>query len=203
MHTLDIVIAVIGVLFIGIGLKRGLIGEVIRLLAMIGGFFIAFLYYHDLIKSTPLKNLSIQLEIKNAIAFLLIYIVCALAILTIGWLVKKIIHLSLLEWLDRLLGAAIGLLKTLLIAYVVCLSISTLPVRKIQNDFNKSHVYRVYTSLPNAFTLKSMLKKRTQLRTIFNNKNHTATIDTLQNKIKKFKAVVDSAKEAETSSSKD
>jgi len=202
MHALDIVLAIVGCIFVVIGIKRGLIGEIIRLTAMIAGVFVAFIYYHDVAQLRMLRSLPLQGEVKHGLSFILIYIVCAVVIIAIGWVIKKIVHCTPLGWIDRLLGALIGVLKTLLIAYVVCLSISTLPVRRIQSDFKSSIVLKAYHALPKAFTLKSLLKKRGQVRTMII-KKPSSDKESLQKKIKTFKAVVDSAKEAQTTPRKE
>ena len=198
MHLLDIILAVIGIVFIFIGLKRGLIGEIIRLAAMITGCFVAFLYYHDLALRNPLKNIPVQIQIKYALSFIVIYLLCAVAIIGIGWFIKKIVHLTPLAWIDHLAGALIGILKTLLITYVICLSISSLPARRIKNDFHRSVAYRTFSRLPKSLSLKSLLHQRENLRTIFR-KQPPKRIDTLRDKIDRFKSEVDSAKEAHTS----
>ena len=144
------------------GVRRGLIGEVIRLSAMVIGFFIAFLYYHDVASLPPIKSLPLQINIKQALAFVVIYLLCALAIITAGWFLKKLVHFTMLGWLDHLVGALIGLLKVMLIAYVICLSISSLPIRRIKRDFNNSLVYRSFRALPKGLSLVA-IKSRTSV----------------------------------------
>ena len=180
MHVLDIIIAVITALLIFTGLKRGLIGEVVRLSAMIVGIFIAFLYYQDLAMHPPLRLIQVQPVIRNALAFIVIYCLCAVAIIIAGWLIIKIVRLTPLGWIDRLVGGGIGLLKGSLIAYVICLSISSFPLRRIQNDFNNSLIYRGFKSLPKGFCLKSLLHNRARIRTMFD-KKPSPQIDNVHN----------------------
>lgn len=194
MHTLDIILTVLAAFFMIIGIKRGCIGEIIRLAAMIGGCMVAFFYYHDLALKKPFLNLPLQTSIKNGIAFIAIYLLIALAIIAVGWLIKRLVHLTLLGWLDRLLGAVIGLLKTSLFAYVICLSISSLPIRRVQTDFESSVVFRTFTALPKGLTLRSLLQKREIIHKIVS-KDTAARLDTLQKKIDHFKSGVDSTRE--------
>ncbi len=162
MHTLDIILGIITLVFVIIGIKRGLTGEIFRILALIVGFIIAFLYYNEI---TPLfGSLKIAIHIKNALAFFLLYIVIALLILLVGWLVKKVINMTVFGWFDRLLGAGIGLLKSLIIAWVICLSISSFPTR---NDFARSIVYTYYKQLPKNFHLTAILKTKESVRSLF------------------------------------
>lgn len=162
MHTLDIIFLIIASIFIVIGIKRGLIGEIIRLSAMIFGFIIAFLYYPDL--SIRLSLAKIPLSIKNGISFLIIYIATALVIIALGWGFKRIVHLTVLGWIDRVLGAVIGFLKAVLIAWALCLSVSSFPVKRVQSDFDKSLVYRAYKFLPHPIKLNGIIKYRSTLK---------------------------------------
>ncbi|MBN1578388.1 MAG: CvpA family protein [Chitinispirillaceae bacterium] len=198
MHVLDIIIAVITAFLIFAGLRRGLIGEVIRLSAMVVGIFVAFLYYQDFAMRSPLTLIPVQTHIRYAIAFILIYCLCAVAIIMAGWFIKKTVHLTPLGWIDRLIGGSIGFLKGLLIAYVACLSISSFPIHRVQNDFNNSLIYRSFKSLPKGLSLKNLLHNRTRLHTIFD-KKPSPQIDKMQHKFDEFKAAVDSAKKAQIS----
>jgi uncharacterized membrane protein required for colicin V production len=200
MHALDLLLAIIAVVLIFTGIKRGLIGEIIRLAAMITGCFVAFLYYHQLAGNAPIRHLPVQLPIKNGIAFILIYAACVLAIIAIGWVIKKAVHLTPLGLIDRLAGGAIGFLKALLISYVVCLAISSLPIKRIRSDFKNSVVFSVYRSLPETLSLKSLLKKKEKISTIITKKpSPPKEIKEINRKFDTFKAVVDSAKKAQSS----
>lgn len=195
MHALDVIIAVVAVVFIFTGIKRGLIGEVIRLSAMIVGCVIAFFYYHDIAGMAPISHIPTQPQIRNGLAFILVYVVCALAILGAGWFIKKAVHLTPLGLVDRIAGGGIGFFKVLIIAYVACLSISSMPVRRIRKDFGRSIVYRSYTALPDGFSLRNLLKRRKEFRTIFG-KKPTDKFEKVHHEFKKFKTTVDSAKKA-------
>lgn len=162
MHTLDIVFSVFALIFVTIGIKRGFIGEIIRLAAMIGGFLGAFLYYNDF--SVLIQFIKLPSYIRNALSFTILYIAIVLSFLTLGWLIKKVVHLTLLGWLDRLLGAMLGLLKTVLLAWIVCLSISTF--NRTEANFNKSGVYRTFKSLPSVMRLTELNRTRNHLRNL-------------------------------------
>ncbi len=182
MHTLDIVFSVFALIFIFIGIKRGFIGEIIRLVAMIGGFFGAFLYYNDL--SIVLQFIKLPSYIRNALSFTILYIAIALSFIALGWLLKKIVHLTLLGWLDRLLGALLGFLKTVLIAWIVCLSISTF--HRTEANFSKSTVYQVFKSLPSTMRLTELTKTRNHLRKLID-PNYKEKV---KNKVEKVKSSV-------------
>lgn len=182
MHTFDIIFSAFALIFIAIGIKRGFIGEVIRLIAMIGGFFGAFLYYNDF--STLIQFIKIPAYIRNALSFTILYVAIALSIIGIGWIIKKIVHLTLLGWLDRLLGAALGFLKTVLLAWIICLSISTF--HKIEINFNKSVVYSIYKSLPSTMRLSELTRTRANLRKLLD-PNYKEKV---KNRVEKVKSSV-------------
>jgi membrane protein required for colicin V production len=165
MHTFDIIVLVITAFFVVIGIKRGFVIEIFRLIAMLAGFVVAFLYYSDIKLLLPLGKLPLQAQ--NSISFVLTYIVTAITIIAIGWLVKKIIHFSMLGWLDRILGAGVGIFKSLLIVWVACLSIAALPSERVRNDFGKSISYKLYKSLPNGLELESISSIRNAIRKIY------------------------------------
>jgi hypothetical protein len=47
-------------------------------------------------------------------------------------------------------------LKGALIAWVACLSISSMPFQKVQTEFGGSAVYKIYTALPKGMSLSGM-----------------------------------------------
>jgi uncharacterized membrane protein required for colicin V production len=165
---------------------------------MIIGFFVAFLYYQDFAARVPIKLIAVQSPIRLALSFIIIYLLCAIAIIVVGWFIRKIVHLTPLAWVDRLIGGLIGCLKALFIAFAICLSISSLPIQRIKSDFNNSLVYKSFSALPKGLSLKSLLQKRKYIRTMFK-EEPLQQMDTLQQKFEKFKAAVDSAKEVQSS----
>lgn len=167
MHTyLDIIILIIAVILSAMGAKRGFISELFRLAAMIVGFFTGYIYHKDLQKF--LEFIEIPSQITAIFSFLLIFLVTAFSILGLGWVLRKAIHLTLLGWGDRMLGAVLGLLKTALIAWVTCLSLSSIPSPATQTALNNSIVYRLYSTLPRSFSFHGMEEKRLKIRYLFN-----------------------------------
>ncbi len=187
MHTFDIIVLVVTAFFVIIGIKRGFVIELFRLIAMIAGFVIAFLYYSDIKLILPLGKLPLQAQ--NSISFVLTYIVTVVVIIAIGWLIKKILHFSMLGWLDRILGAGIGLSKALLMVWVACLSIAAIPSERVRNDFGKSIAFRTYKSLPNGLGLESISSIRNAIRKVYTNE-----------KVKKVKIKVKAEAESEKES---
>jgi membrane protein required for colicin V production len=144
MHTLDILFIIAGAFFIFVGVRRGLIGELFRLIALIVGFFVAFLYYPDLVKFCRFN----PPYLANAVTFTLIFLAVFLAIIGTGWLLKKIVHLTPLGWIDSFFGGAIGLAKAAFIFWVICLSCASFPLGKFTREVHHSIVFQMYDKLP-------------------------------------------------------
>jgi membrane protein required for colicin V production len=197
MQIIDIIFLIISLIFIGIGIKRGFTGEIFRIIAMVGGFIVAFLYYPDLTKY--FISLKTPTELKNGLSFFIIYVVVALLLLFIGWLVKKAIHLTVLGWIDRLLGAVVGLLKSSILAYVVCLSVASIPVKQTNSMLSKSYTFRMYKILPDSLHLKSIIKTRDYVKNFFDSK----TPESLDNSKKELDSIKDNVEQLPESNFKE
>ena len=192
MHTFDILFIIAGAFFMFIGIRRGLVGELFRLLALIVGFFAAFLYYQEvaaLLRFAPPT-------LARAASFTLIYLAAALAVVGVGWVIKKVIHLTPLGWIDYLFGGAIGLTKTVLIFWIICLSLSAFPLSRPKLNVNRSFVFQTYKNLPRSLRLDGITAVRDALK-------KTADFDVprkiklASQRIESLKEKVDSAKRTE------
>lgn len=189
MQILDIVLLLGTIFFVVIGIKRGFIGEIVRLAAMVAGVVVAFLYFKEL--AVRIHFLHLPRYFDTGISFVLIYLATMLVIIGIGWVVRKAVQLSMLGWLDRLLGGVAGIVKMLLIAWVVCLSISSLPPRS-RSGFYKSIVYKTYEKLPSEFSISYLLRLREQCLKYIDH-DAAANVKGAQKTIATFKDRVDSA----------
>ncbi|MBN1130840.1 MAG: CvpA family protein [Chitinispirillaceae bacterium] len=193
MHTLDILFCISAVFFIVVGIRRGLIGELFRLMAIIAGFLAAFLYYPDLAGILKISSP----HVSTALSFSIIYALVFLLVIGAGWLLRRAVHLTPLGWFDYVFGGFIGLVKTAIIFWIVCLSFSTFPVTVKRMHLHRSAVYKTYNVLPAALTMDLMLKKRDEIRKIPAATVQNKLGDTRKN-IEQIKYKVDSAKKAET-----
>jgi hypothetical protein len=78
----------------------------------------------------------------------------------------------------------LGFLKTVLLAWIVCLSISTF--NRTEASFNKSAVYRTFKSLPSAMKLTELTRTRNHLRKLID-PNYKEKV---KNKVEKVKPTV-------------
>jgi len=124
MNWLDIVIIVIAALFGVLGLWKGAIKAAFGIAGLVGGIALAGRYYQ------PLASILSPNEASWAgIAAYAIIIIATLVVASIiGWLVARLAHITMLGWVDRLvgfiLGAAIG---SMLCAAILAVVIKYLP----------------------------------------------------------------------------
>lgn len=151
MQAFDIIAIGVTAVFVGIGVKNGFIEEIFHLAALFVGFIGAYFSY-PLIYG-KLGFLEKASQTKTIIAFVIAYIIIAFSFIVIGWLLKKLVHLTILGWLDRLLGGILGLGKAALIIFIFVLSITLLPYSKKRTAYTSSATYKLLSKVPVRLTV--------------------------------------------------
>ena len=146
MHSLDIIASVILCVFLFFGMKDGLIEGIFQLLAAIGGFAGAILWYPMVYDK--LDFIKISAHNLTVISFVICFFILLCAILLIGWTIKKLIHLTPLGWIDRLLGGILGMLKAAILIWIFVLSVIFLPQSKLKSSFTGSYTYKILKDIP-------------------------------------------------------
>ncbi len=123
MNPFDIgIVTIVGFCLIR-GLFRGFIKELFSIIGVLGGFYAACIYYSEVTKflSTWVSNLSYL----NIISFLVIFCVVFIFINILGVIIKYLLNIVLLGWLDRIFGAGFGAVKGILIASILLMALAT------------------------------------------------------------------------------
>lgn len=117
MSGFDLVVLVI-VLFCMIrGVFRGLIREVSGIVAVIAGFYGAFTYYWVL---SPYLAFMIETPaIQHLASFGLLFCGIVIAVGLTAALIRKLMHVAFLGWVDRTFGLVFGTAKGILIVSVL------------------------------------------------------------------------------------
>lgn len=106
MNWLDIVIIVYLVLSVVGGLAQGLIRMVLALAGLLVGIFLAGRYYASLGSVLPIGDPGVA----NVVAFAIILVAVMVLAGLLAFLLRRLIGLVMLGWVDHLLGAVVGLL---------------------------------------------------------------------------------------------
>jgi len=154
MNIIDICILVI-LGFFGIkGLIRGIILEVFTLIGLLIGYILA-LREMSTVTGFVVKYIAIPELIMNSLAFLIIFLAVIFVFRWLAGLLRKFAEWSLIVWVDKIGGLAFGVFKGSLIASLVILLISLLPVpEKVQQVQDKSVLFKpVRAVAPAVFNL--------------------------------------------------
>ena len=138
MNWLDAVILLIVIGFTAAAFRAGLIREVITLIAVVMGVLIAGHYYDDLADDVLLfiKND----KAANAVAFVSLFGSVALLGQLAAFLMKKVVSMLLLGWLDHLAGGAFGLLKGLVLVELFLMFFATFPYLGLDDAIDGSGI---------------------------------------------------------------
>ncbi|MFP3898707.1 MAG: CvpA family protein [Dehalococcoidia bacterium] len=118
MNWLDIVIIVVAALFGLAGLWNGIIKTAFGIAGLIGGIALAGRYYGGLAALLSPAGATWA----NIVAYAVILLATMVLAGVIGWFVSKLVHITLLGWLDRLVGFILGVaIGSLLCAAVLAI----------------------------------------------------------------------------------
>ena len=140
LNYLDIIIAIILCLFGFMGLRKGLVGEVVSLLAFGIGIYGA-MHFSDFTAEHLKEVMEIDPKYLNTIAFILTFIILAIVVNIIGHAVKKGLKALSLGWVDRLGGYIVGTAKGVLLCSAFILVLNNLQLTGlIKEDLRKDSI---------------------------------------------------------------
>ena len=120
MTTIDIVILIVLGAGAKVGFTKGFLKQLAGLLGLVAGLLIAKALYATVAERFFLP-LTDSLTVAQGIAFVVIWLAVPLAFLLLATLLTKAMEAVALGWVNRLLGAGLGLLKSaLLVSLLIC-----------------------------------------------------------------------------------
>lgn len=152
---LDLVIFIFLIFGFLVGLKRGLILQVIHLAGFIISFVVAYIYYDQLAPRLTLwipypsfgSDSSLELILDNgnieesyyrAIAFVVIFFAVKILLQIIGSMLDFVAHLPLIKTLNIWAGGLLGFIENYLIIFIVLYIAALLPIEMIQGHLGNS-----------------------------------------------------------------
>ena len=123
----DILLLAVGAIATILGLLKGLVRELIGVVAALAGLILAANYYPNL--SHVLPDLITQRQARDFISFGIIFVVLLLLGFIIGRMISRRIS-GASKFLDRLLGAVFGFLKGAFFCGVIVLALTVFPADK-------------------------------------------------------------------------
>jgi membrane protein required for colicin V production len=163
MNSIDSIILVILAIFVIKGMFRGIILEAFTLVGLIIAYVIA-LREMGTITSLMEKKIALPQILLSAISFFLIFILIVLFARWIAGVLRRLIRGTPIVWLDKGGGILLGLCKGALIASLLALLLSVIPVSKqLNREQENSFLFKPICSVaPAVFNLlkKSLPKTK-------------------------------------------
>jgi len=123
MNPFDIIIIVILGYSLVRGVFRGLVKEVSSIVGVLGGFYAAFTYYTMLAKL--LSGLIKEPAYLNILSFLIIFCSVLIIVGVLGIIIKYLLNIAFLGWIDRIGGVGFGLVKGVLIVSILFITLTS------------------------------------------------------------------------------
>jgi membrane protein required for colicin V production len=124
MNVFDVVIVVIVSFCLIRGLFRGLIREISSIVGVLAGFYGAYTY-HPLVE--PYFSRWVETPgYRNIISFFLLFCTILILINLLARLIRYLLNIVFLGWVDRLCGMVFGAAKGLLIVSVLFITLTTM-----------------------------------------------------------------------------
>ncbi|MBO4557290.1 MAG: CvpA family protein [Bacteroidales bacterium] len=114
MGTIDIIIAACFLPAIFLGLKNGFVRQLVALAVIVLGLW-ASAKFSDTVAQWLSQRFSWEPFWIKAVSFAAIFLAVALVLNLLGTLLEKLLNITLLGWLNRLLGLALSLVTCALI----------------------------------------------------------------------------------------
>ena len=125
MNPLDMIIIVILSFCLIRGLFRGFVKEVSSIMGVLVGYYAAYTYYSD--AAAMMSGLLISMKpYLNVIGFLAVFCGVYILVSLLGVLIKYVMKVTYLGWVDKGLGIFFGGVKGVLIVSVILIGLSTL-----------------------------------------------------------------------------
>ena len=133
MNYLDIIIAIILILFAIGGLRNGIIREAFSLAAFLGGIYGA-LKLADYVGAWLGSIINIDPEWTAVIAFIIVFIALALLINWLGSLLADLVASISLGFIDKIGGIVFGIAKGFLLVGVLILLLDFFGIKDVLNE---------------------------------------------------------------------
>lgn len=152
---IDIVIIVMLVLGFLIGIKRGFIMQIMRLVGTVTSYVVAFVYAKqlgphlelwvpfprigsDTFLEEYIQDSTLEQSFYYVIAFIILFVVSKIVLFYIGTLLDFLARIPILKQINSLIGGAFGVVEIYLVIFVVLLIATKLPIETVQSHLDNS-----------------------------------------------------------------
>jgi len=123
MNLLDIVIiGIMGYCLIR-GIFRGLIKELSSIVGVLAAFYAAYSYYPLI--AYLLRRWITDTGYLNILSFFILFCLIFIAVSMLGVVIKYLLNIAFLGWVDRICGGAFGTIKGILLVSMLVMTLTT------------------------------------------------------------------------------
>jgi membrane protein required for colicin V production len=137
-NMLDLALLALLAYFLVRALVRGLVRELMGLVGVVAALVVSALFYHPVAEF--LRRVSGEpAPWWDAVAFAAVLVAVFTLCLWVGSGLSRLIHAGPFSWLDRLLGAVVGLMKGVLVSYLLLnILLMAMPLALLSNPAAQS-----------------------------------------------------------------
>jgi membrane protein required for colicin V production len=117
MNAFDVLIITILAYGLIRGVFRGLVREISSIVGILGGFYAAYTYYPRV--ANLISHLIENKAYLNILSYLIIFSAVVIIVGVLAVVIKYLLNIAYLGWVDRVSGAIFGLLKAGLVVCVL------------------------------------------------------------------------------------
>jgi membrane protein required for colicin V production len=184
MNLLDVILIVVIAFSSVYGLFKGLVKEVISILALIIGLIGASRFYEG--ASSLLKDLGLGEQAARILSFIILFIVIFVALILIGKLIHKFVHAIFLGWLNRLGGIGFGFIRGIIVSGIIIMILTIILSEKapiLSESKLAPHIMsisKVLVSLVPDDLQKRFMEREEKLREFWEKKSKTKIVGICQ-----------------------
>ena len=123
MNPIDMVIVVVLVYCLIRGIFRGIVKELSSIVGVLGGFYAAYTYYGE--AAVFLQRWISDTAYLNILSFIAVFGGVLIIVSLLGVLIRFLLKVVFLGWVDKTLGAGFGIIKAVLIVSVLLIPLTT------------------------------------------------------------------------------
>jgi membrane protein required for colicin V production len=138
---IDLLFAAILAIAVLMGVYSGMVKQIITIACLVGGVVCTFLF-QDGVRQMLLR--WIEDPWAGIVAYFAIFFTVATLLRLIGFLIQKFMEAVKLRPIDRILGGVLGLLKGLIVTFVIAAVLHYYPVKRLEKPVSKSRIIALY-----------------------------------------------------------
>ena len=117
MNPFDILVIIILAYGLIRGVFRGVVREISSIIGVLGGFYAAYTYYPRV--AQLISPWITDPGYRNILSFLLIFSAVVILVAILAVVIKYLLNIAYMGWIDRVSGAVFGFAKGLLVCCVI------------------------------------------------------------------------------------